>query len=453
MLNHADIKLQENIVTDKHQLAEVFYSGIKSPEIAEQKLTGVEFEKLPVKIRDYKAASYYDVSKFLQLYKKSDTQPVYENNALLGLEDKEGVISLEPGSQTELSLAPKDNLLEVKKYIDNYNKKTALLAQQLGIYWLGYGIQPVSTYEEINIIPKKRYEYMTKYLPTVAKKPLVMMRETAGIQASFDYTSEQDAIRKFSFALKFSPVVSAIFANSPVRKGKLTNYKSNRAASWLETDNDRCGLVSEKVFTEGFSFDDYVEILLDVPMIFIERFINGKKAALKTDNITFRQFLKYGWQGFIANKQDWETHLSLYFPDVRFKSYVEIRNHDNQRPEFICAVPALWKGLIYNNEAMEAAQKLLKDFTYQDFEYLRSETPKYALDIEIKNYSLKDIAKEIVKISYNSLKMYAKSEETLLEPLKELIEKGLTPADVIIDKWEHLWNKDVSQLIKYSILK
>ena len=453
MLNHADLKLQENIITDKKQLAEIFFAGIKPSETAAKKQTGVEFEKLPVKIRDYKAASYYDVAKFLQLYNNNDKQPVYENNALLGLSDKDGVISLEPGSQTELSLVPKDNLIEVKKYIDNYNKNTAQLAQKAGICWLGYGIQPVSTYEQINIIPKKRYEYMTKYLPTVAKKPLIMMRETAGIQASFDYTSEQDAMRKFSFAIKLSPIVSAIFANSPVRNGRLTNYKSNRAASWLETDNDRCGLVSEKVFTEKFSFDDYIEILLDVPMIFIERFINGKKTAIQTGNITFRQFLNQGWQGFIANKQDWETHLSLYFPDVRFKSYIEIRNHDNQRTELICAVPALWKCLIYNNEAMKAVENLLKEFTYQDFEYIRNETPRYALDLEIKNRSLKDIAKEIVDISYNSLKTYAKSEETLLEPLKELVYKGITPADVIIDKWENNWNKDVSKLVEYSILK
>ena len=260
-------------------------------------------------------------------------------------------------------------------------------------------------------------------------------------------------MKKFAFALKLSPIVSAIFANSPVRAGKLTKYKSNRAASWLETDNDRCGLVSEKVFTGEFSFDDYTDILLDVPMIFIERFINGKKTALKTDNITFRQFLKYGWQGFATNKQDWETHLSLYFPDVRFKSYIEIRNQDNQRSSLICSVPALWKGLIYNADAMESAEALLKGFTYSDFEYLRNETPKYALDMEVNGYQLKDIAKEIVSVSYNSLKTYGKSEERLLEPLMENINKGLTPADIIIDKWENEWSGAISKLVEYSLLK
>ena len=452
MLNHAKVKLQENIITNEQQLFEVFFSGIKTAEIVSKKQTGVEFEKLPVKY-DYTAASYYDVVKFLQLYKKNNTLPVYENNALLGLSNKNGIISLEPGSQTELSLFPSENLCDVKKYLDIYNKETAEAAQKPGICWLGYGIQPVSTYDEINIIPKKRYEYMTKYLPSVAKKPLIMMRETAGIQASFDYSSEHDAIRKFSFALKLSPIVSAMFANSPVRNGRLTNYKSNRAASWLETDNDRCGLVSKKVFESYFSFADYIQVLLDVPMIFIERYIDGKNTAIKTDNITFRQFLKNGWQGFYANKQDWETHISLYFTDVRFKSYIEIRNHDNQKSDLICAVPALWKGLIYNDSAMEEIENMLKSFVYEDFEYLRQQTPKYGLDFEIKNIHLKDIAKEIVKVSYNSLKSYGKSEEILLESLRELVCKGITPADVIINKWENDWNKDVSKLVEYSILK
>ena len=453
MLNHTKVELQENIITSKSQLAQVFWDGIKMSDIVAQKRTGVEFEKLPVKIHDYKAASYYDVAKFLQSYKKNNKQPVYENNSILGLSDKDGLISLEPGSQTELSLIPSDNLCDVKQYLDVYNKETAEIAENFGICWLGYGIQPVSTFDKINIIPKKRYEYMTKYLPTVAKKPLIMMRETAGIQSSFDYSSQEDAMKKFAFALKLSPIVSAMFANSPVRAGKLTKYKSNRAASWLETDNDRCGLVSEKVFTGEFSFDDYTDILLDVPMIFIERFISGKKTALKTDNITFRQFLKYGWQGFAANKQDWETHLSLYFPDVRFKSYIEIRNHDNQRSSLICSVPALWKGLIYNADAMESAEALLKGFTYSDFEYLRNETPKYALDMEINGRQLKDIAKEIVSVSYNSLKNYGKSEERLLEPLMENINKGLTPADIIIDKWLKEGNGNISKLVEYSVLR
>ncbi len=456
MLKQTLINNEEHLITHESQLTEIFFSGCKTRDIIAQKRVGLEFEKLPVCQKDFKAASYQEIAKFLTALKNNSrqwTQGVYEDKALLGLVSDDGVITLEPGSQTELSLKPLKNIDTIAKILQNYNKVTAELAQEHGIIWLGCGIQPVSTYRNINIIPKKRYEYMTKYLPSVAKKPLVMMRETAGIQASFDYSDEKDAMQKFAFALKLSPFVSAIYANSPIRNSRLTKYKSNRAASWLETDNDRCGLVSPKVFSGDFSFEEYAQILLDVPMIFIERYINGVKKSLRVENLTFRKFMKQGYQGFYPNKDDWSTHLSLYFPDVRIKSYIEIRNHDNQRRDLICSVPALWKGLLYNNEAMRAVLDILKNLTYFDFEYVRRKTLKYGLDMKIKHLPLKDIAKEIVDISYQSLKSYSKGEENFLEPLKEYTDNGITPADVVIKNFNTTWNGNISKFIEYCQLK
>ena len=456
MLKQTLINNEEHLITHESQLTEIFFSGCKTRDIIAQKRVGLEFEKLPVCQKDFKAASYQEIAKFLTALKNNSrqwTQGVYEDKALLGLVSGDGVITLEPGSQTELSLKPLKNIDTIAKILQNYNKVTAELAQEHGIIWLGCGIQPVSTYRNINIIPKNRYEYMTKYLPSVAKKPLVMMRETAGIQASFDYFDENDAMQKFAFALKLSPFVSAIYANSPIRNSRLTKYKSNRAASWLETDNDRCGLVSPKVFSGDFSFEEYAQILLDVPMIFIERYINGVKKSLRVENLTFRKFMKQGYQGFYPNKDDWSTHLSLYFPDVRIKSYIEIRNHDNQRRDLICSVPALWKGLLYNNEAMRDVLDILKNLTYFDFEYVRRKTPKYGLDMKIKHLPLKDIAKEIVDISYQSLKSYSKGEENFLEPLKEYTDNGITPADVVIKNFNTTWNRNISKFIEYCQLK
>ena len=456
MLKQSLINIEEKVLSNEKQLTEMFFSGCKTPEIMAQKRVGVEFEKLPVCKKDLKAATYLKVARFLNSLKNNQpqwTDGVYESNALLGLKSDNCVITLEPGSQTELSLRPAGSIDSVYKILKNYNKITAQIAEEQGFLWLGCGIQPVSTYRNINIIPKKRYEYMTKYLPTVAKRPLVMMRETAGIQASFDYANEEDAMKKFSFALKLSPFISAAFANSPIRNGRLTKFKSNRAASWLETDNDRCGLVSSKVFSGDFSFGQYAQILLDVPMIFIERVINGVKTAIKIENLTFRQFMKQGYEGFDAQKNDWETHLSLYFPDVRFKSYIEIRNHDNQREDLICAVPALWKGLLYNDNAMSAILDILKGFTYFDFEYVRRKTPRCGLDMKIKGIAIADIVREIVEISYQSLKEYTHGEEKYLEPLKLYTDKGVTPADVVIEKYYKEWNADLSKFVEYCILK
>lgn len=450
MLNH--LKTEEHQRISESNLTDIFYSGIKSEEIVSQKNVGIEFEKLPVKNSDYRAVPYYDIARFLQEYKKIFGISITENNAILGIDGDIGTITLEPGSQTEISLNPISNLLQAKKTLDNYNQKTAMIAKKLGFCWLGCGIQPVSTYRTINIIPKKRYVYMTKYLPAVAKKPLIMMRETAGIQASVDYLSEEDAMKKFAFALKLSPIVSAMFSNSPIRNGRLTKFKSNRAASWLDTDNDRCGLVSAKVFSGEFSFEDYVQILLDVPMIFIEREINGIKTAIKIENMTFRQFLKNGYESFYATEKDWENHLSLYFSDVRFKNYIEIRNHDSQRADLICAVPALWKGLIYNSYAMSDINDILKKFTYFDIAYLRRKVPQVGLNIKIKNYKLYEIAKEIADIAYQSLKEFGLGEEILLDELKTLLSKNLTPADIIINKWSDSKN-NISKFVEYSILK
>lgn len=449
MLKH--IQEENNIVTTKDELCDVFYSGIKDCSLRN---VGLEFEKLPVNSKTFKASSYSDVVKFLADLKSVKWDGIYEKTSLLGLKSEDGAITLEPGSQTELSLFPQSSIHKIKKYVDGYNRLTSQLAQKHDIQWLGCGIQPVSTYRSINIIPKKRYEYMTKYLPTVAKRPLVMMRETAGIQASFDYSSEEDAMKKFSFALKLSPIVSAIFANSPVRNGHLSRYKSNRCASWLDTDNSRCGLVSSLAFDEEkFSFSEYVEILLDVPMIFIERSNHlFEKVAIKVENLTFREFMKNGYNGYWATKDDWLLHLSLYFPDVRFKNYIEIRNHDNQRNDLICAVPALWKGLIYNNSAMDEVNSLLSNLTYFDFEYLRRVTPQKGLAMTIKHKHLKILAKEIVDISYGSLKSYDEGEEIYLTPLIELLSKGLCPADIIISKWENEWRGDISKLVQYCRL-
>lgn len=449
MLKH--VQDENNIITTKDDLCSVFYSGIKDCSLRN---VGLEFEKLPVNKNTFKASSYGDVVKFLSDFKSEKWNGIYEKSSLLGLKSEDGTITLEPGSQTELSLVPNANLHEIKKYVDSYNNVTSNIAKKYDMQWLGYGIQPVSTYRNINIIPKKRYEHMTKYLPTVAKRPLVMMRETAGIQASFDYSSEEDAMKKFSLALKISPIISAVFANSPVRNGHLSRLKSNRSASWLDTDSNRCGLVSSKAFdAKIFSFSEYAEILLDVPMIFIERCNAANEiVAIKTEHLTFREFMNKGYDGYFATKDDWLLHLSLYFSDVRFKNYIEIRNHDNQRKDLICAVPAFWKGLIYNDSAIDEVNSLLQNFSYFDFEYLRRVTPKNGLDVTVKHKSLKSLAKELVSISFASLKLYGNGEEVYLEPLVELLSKGVTPADIIISKWENEWRGDISKLIEYCRL-
>ena len=415
---------KSEMIYDRRQLLEIFLSGCKTSQNI-----GVETEKLLVYKSSRKAVEYSDVVKILSQFDEKIWQRVYENENLMGLKSDIGTISLEPGSQIELSLKPFECLSEINDILKDYYNQLNEYAQNIGTEVLDIGAHPVSTYENINVIPKKRYEYMTKYLPTKGLTPFVMMRETAGIQVNFDYKSEDDAIRKLSLATKMSPFISAIYANSPIRDNKLNGYKSFRANSWLNVDNDRCGYISQKLFdkNEHFSFDDYVEVLLDVPMIFIQRGNNCYQT-----NQTFRDFMQNGFGNIKAEISDWETHLSLYFPDVRLKNYVEIRNHDAQNFEMTKSVFAFWKGIIYNQNAMEEIEKILNKFEYEDYMQLREDSPKYAIESRIKNYKILDFIKEFFDISYSSLKENNLNEEDYLNCVYECISLGKTKADYLI---------------------
>lgn len=415
---------KSEMIYDRRQLLEIFLSGCKTSQNI-----GVETEKLLVYKSSRKAVEYSDIVKILSQFDEKIWQRVYENENLMGLKSDIGTISLEPGSQIELSLKPFECLSEINDILKDYYNQLNEYAQNIGAEVLDIGAHPVSTYENINVIPKKRYEYMTKYLPTKGLTPFVMMRETAGIQVNFDYKSEDDAIRKLVLATKMSPFISAIYANSPIRDNKLNGYKSFRANSWLNVDNDRCGYISQKLFdkNEHFSFDDYVEVLLDVPMIFIQRGNNCYQT-----NQTFRDFMQNGFGDIKAEISDWETHLSLYFPDVRLKNYVEIRNHDAQNFDMTKSVFAFWKGIIYNQNAMEEIEKILNKFEYEDYMQLREDSPKYAIESRIKNYKILDFIKEFFDISYSSLKENNLNEEDYLNCVYECISLGKTKADYLI---------------------
>lgn len=419
-----------DIILNKNMLTEIFYSGCKT----EQKI-GVESEKLLVYKSDGKAVKYEDVVIILNDFDEKIWQRLYENGKLIGLKSEIGTVSLEPGSQVEISLKPYKTLNDINLELMSFYTKLSVEADKIGANVLNCGNQTVSTFENINVIPKKRYECMTKYLPTKRLTPFVMMRETAGIQVNVDYKDENDAIRKLSLALKMSPFISSVYANSPVRNSKLTGYKSFRANSWLNVDEDRCGYVSEKLFLKNtdFSFRDYVEILLDVPMIFIQRGENCFPVS-----VTFRNFMDNGYNGIIPTIFDWYTHISLYFPDVRLKSYVEIRNHDAQNSAMTFSVPAFWKGIMYHNAAFEEIEKILSGFKYEDFMLLREQTPKNGLNTEFGKYKVYDFAKEFFDIAYAALKSNNENEENYLNEVFQYLSLRRVPADDIIEKYENM---------------
>ncbi len=403
-----------NSVLTKEQLLEIFFSGIKQ----EEKI-GIENEKLLVNLKG-EAAKYQEIVKVLEGFE--DFEPYLEDGKLLGLKGKNGNISLEPGSQVEFSSNPFSTLNEIQTALKSFLSELHKLAEKNELKVLDIGAQPKTTWDKIDVIPKSRYKFMTEYLPTKGLEPFRMMRETAGVQVNIDYNSEEDAVRKLSLAMKLSPIVSAMYSNSPLRNGELTGYKSIRANAWLNVDEDRCGFVSPKLleYDVNFSFSDYMEILLDVPVIFAE--IDGKTHL---SDMTFREYMFRG----LPSIKDWETHLSLYFPEVRLKDHIEIRNHDNQTEEMTMSVPALWKGILYSDDAMEEVRGMLKRFSVEDFYELREKTPRYGMDYKLEKVWVNDIAKELISISKYTLD---ENDKKYLEPLENLVSQGLTPADVYL---------------------
>ena len=286
----------------KDEILKLYTKGYKRPE---DFTIGMEYERLPISCSSFNTVDYWSefgIKNFLENFAKEETWDyITDNKNIIGLKHKHDTITLEPGCQVEISAKPERTIFELKKKIDNLNALIEPIAQRMNFTLLNYGVSPLNTYKSINLIPKRRYKIMAKYLWGILAD--VMMRETAGIQCCIDFKSEEDAMRKFKLANKLSPFMTAMFANSPIRGGVDTGYKSFRALAWLNTDNDRCGFAGK--ISEEFSFEDYIDCVLKSPMIFIQR--NNLQFEVNGD-ITFEEFLQKDFEGAQATLEDYELH-------------------------------------------------------------------------------------------------------------------------------------------------
>lgn len=430
-----------------NDILEIYKSGHKSEK---NHKVGMEFERIPISSLNHKTIDYskeYGIYDLLRAFAKLDEWDyITDDYNIIGLKKGEDKITLEPGCQFELSFMPEKNIGDIKSKIDNFNRKINPILKKFEINLLEYGISPVSTYKDINIIPKKRYHIMADYLWGILSD--VMMRETAGIQACFDFSSEEDAMRKFRLANMLSPFMTAMFANSPIRGGVDTGYKTFRGLSWLNTDNERCSFMNKKLFERrlNYRFEDYINDVMKTPMIFI---IRNEKPVEILGKINFAQFMESGYEGYSATIDDFELHANLYFPEVRLRDFIEIRNHDCANHGMQYSILAIYKGLLYNKKALTDVESILNKFSYNNLMEFRYNVPRTALDTKIKKYAAKDIARDILNIAQIALKENGDGEDKFLEPIMELTPYGLSPADIILRHWNHDWNKDVNKLVKY----
>ena len=389
------------------------------------------------------------------LSKTYDMTPFKEQEKIIALKTKDGAsISLEPGGQFELSgnivKTIHNSCVETNKHLEQMLDVTA----KLGLGMLGSGFHPTASRADVNWMPKGRYKIMREYMPKVGNLGLDMMLRTCTIQTNLDYRDEKDMRRKFKTSLALQPVATALFANSPIRDGRLTNIQSNRALVWTDTDPDRCG-VPTCVFEPNFGYERWVDYVLDVPMYFIYR--NGE--YLNVAGKSFRRFLSSDYKneffGCTASMSDFEDHITTVFPDVRLKGYLEMRGADGGPWSIICALPALWVGLLYDAEALERAEGIANQFTHKDVVNARISAAKNGLKGQIGSQSILQLASQLIEIAEIGLKnrgnlnKKGEDETIFLKPLKTIINTGLTQADVVRDLYFNKWNQDINKVFEY----
>jgi glutamate--cysteine ligase len=438
-------------IESREDLLAVFEGGEKS---LEQWRIGTEHEKFVYRVKDHRAPSYDEpggIRDLLTGLTEYGWRPVEENGNVIALTGPDGTISLEPAGQFELSGAPLENLHQTCSEAARHLDQCKSVGERLGLGFLGLGMWPDKTRAELPVMPKGRYAVMLRYMPTVGTLGLDMMLRTCTIQVNLDYSSEADMVKKFRVGLALQPVATALFANSPFTEGRPNGYKSFRSRIWEDTDPHRTGMLPF-VFEDGFGYERYCDYALDVPMYFVYR--DGK--YIDVAGRSFRDFLKGELPEIPGEKPrltDWTDHLSTAFPEVRLKSFLEMRGADGGRWSRICALPALWVGLLYDDQALDEAWALVAHWSIEERERLRHEVPKLALDSRTPDgRSMRDFAGEVLEIASAGLSRRSflnsagDNECGFLDPLRDVVATGMTPADRLLAKYRNEWDGQVSHI-------
>jgi glutamate--cysteine ligase len=439
------------VIESRAQLIESFARGEKPRD---RWRIGTEHEKFVYRTADHRAPSYDEpggIRDLLDGLTEFGWRPVLEGDNVIALTGADGSISLEPAGQFELSGAPLDNLHQTCAETGRHLEQVKTVGDRLGLGFLGLGMWPDKARGELPIMPKGRYAIMLRHMPRVGSLGLDMMLRTCTIQTNLDYASEADMAKKFAVSLALQPLGTALFANSPFLEGKPNGYLSYRSHIWSDTDPARTGMLPF-VFEDGFGYERYADYALDVPMYFVYR--EGR--YIDAAGLSFRDFLKGELSVLPGEKptlDDWNDHLSTAFPEVRLKTFLEMRGSDGGPWSRICALPALWVGLLYDQTALDAAWGVVKDWTLEERQALRDAVPKLALNAPIPGGGkLRDIAGEVLDIAHAGLAARARldaggSNETgFLDPLREVVRSGKVPAEVLLEHYHGPWGGDVSRV-------
>lgn len=403
---------------------------------------GTEHEKLGYTIATKRRLEYEQIGQLLaQIKERFNWQPIVEGGNIIGLLQDGQSVTLEPGGQFELSGGILDSLHKTCAEVNTHLYQVKSISEEMGIAFLGTGFDPKWKFEDVPQMPKARYKIMREYMPKRGDLGRDMMFRSCTVQVNLDFESERDMVEKFRIGLALQPVATALFANSPFKEGKPTGFLSWRSRVWTDTDPDRCGNLPF-VFEPGFGFERYVDYVLDVPMYFVYR--DGTYHDVSGQS--FRDFMKGrlpGLPGVVPSLKDWETHLTTVFPEVRLKRFLEMRGADGGPFRLICGLPALWVGLLYDEEAQQQCLDLTSDWTQQEMDYLREEVPRQALRTPFRGGTVQDLAIEVLEIARGGLERRGKEEGKYLQQLEKIAESGETQADRLLHLYETEWNRSV----------
>ncbi|MFK8253743.1 glutamate--cysteine ligase [Ancylobacter terrae] len=420
---------------------------------AERFRIGTEHEKFPFLLEGHRPIPYAGEAGIRALLegmqKLNCWEPIMEGSTIIGLVDTVGggAISLEPGGQFELSGAPLATIHETCAEVNAHLEQVRQVATPLGIGFLGLGMSPKWTLAETPVMPKGRYRIMADYMPKVGSRGLDMMFRTCTVQVNLDFASEADMVAKLRVGLALQPIATALFANSPFTEGRPNGFLSYRSEIWRDTDNARAGMLPF-AFEDGMGFERYVDYALDVPMYFIKRGDHYIDVA----GSSFRDLLAGrhpAVPGETATVSDWANHLTTIFPEVRLKRYLEMRGADGGPWAKLCALPALWTGLLYDPQSLDDAWQLARGWSAAERQKLRDDVPKLGFAAQIGGRTVLDIARDVVALARAGLARRSRrdsqgrDETRFLVTLEESLARGKTPAEGLLERYRGAWRQSV----------
>lgn len=443
------------VIESKAQLVSYFEPGMKPR--TEWRI-GTEHEKFAFLTDTLEPVPYFGPRSIQALLNglkaRFGWEGVYEGENIIALADPKGManISLEPGGQFELSGAPLESVHDTCAEVNEHLQQVREIGDQLGIGFLGLGASPVWTRAGTPVMPKGRYGIMAPYMDKVGTMGRDMMFRTCTVQVNLDYGSEADMVQKLRVSVALQPVATALFANSPFLEGKPNGFLSFRSHVWTDTDNARAGMLPF-AFEPGMGFERYVDYALDVPMYFTMR--NGK--FVNTAGESFRKFMDGKLPQLPGEKptlKDWADHLTTIFPEVRLKRYLEMRGADSGPWRRLCALPALWTGLLYHQGSLDGAWDIVKDWTAEERQKLRDDVPRLGLKAMIRGRTMRELAAEVLALARTGLAARniagckGKPETTFLDVLDETVSSGKTAADNLLDLYNGAWKGDISRVFR-----